>query len=97
MRAAVIGMMLLYEPAVRCDYLRFRAWPSEFKTIECCLEFISGLVILLRLPLLFPVWILSGQKSIKELQGLIVGPVPLAVEVGPRVLRQTISRPRRNL
>ena len=72
MRAAVIGMMLLYEPAVRCDYLRFRAWPSEFKTIECCLEFISGLVILLRLPLLFPVWILSGQKSIKELQGLIV-------------------------
>ena len=36
MRAAVIGMMLLYEPAVRCDYLRFRAWPSEFKTIEAC-------------------------------------------------------------
>ena len=72
MRAAVIGMMLLYEPAVRRDDLRFRAWPSEFKAVKCCLEFISGLVIRVRLPLFVPVWILSGQKSIKELQGLIV-------------------------
>ena len=57
---------------MRCDYLRFRAWPSEFKTIKCCLEFIRGLVIRVRLPLFVPVWILSGQKGIKELQGLIV-------------------------
>ncbi len=72
MRAAVIGMMFLYEPAVRCDYLRFRAWPSEFQAIECYLEFISGLVIRVCLPPLFPIWKLSRQKSIKELQGLIV-------------------------
>ena len=72
MRAAVIRMMFLYEPAVRCDDIRFRAWPSEFKAIECCLEFISGLFVSVRLALLFPVWILPGQKGIKELQGLIV-------------------------